>query len=162
MDVEHAAAILGVKPDAVRKRLRRGTLPGRRIGESWHVDLELPQAAPQAAEPSRRERRAEPQAAPHADRDALVEQLRAENTHLWAELERRGVELAEMRRLLAMATPALPAVISSDAEPSSETVGAPPDALTLAAAVQQAAKSAGLRKKQRRALREQLAGLFRR
>ncbi len=132
MDVEQAAAILGVKPDAVRKRLRRGTLAGRRVGDTWHVDLELPQAVPQAAEPShepsRRELRAEPQATEQAERSELVAELRAEVARLAAALERSQAGEAELRRLLAMQTPALPAAVPPQSAENGPVVSEPTSA----------------------------------
>lgn len=37
LSVAEAATILGVSPQAVRERLERGTIPGRKIGKTWAV-----------------------------------------------------------------------------------------------------------------------------
>jgi hypothetical protein len=39
LDIEAAAAYLGISPDAVRKRLQRGTLAGRKIRGRWLIIL---------------------------------------------------------------------------------------------------------------------------
>jgi DNA-directed RNA polymerase specialized sigma24 family protein len=39
LDIEAAAAHLGISPDAVRKRLQRGTLAGRKIRGRWLIIL---------------------------------------------------------------------------------------------------------------------------
>lgn len=43
--VGEAAAILGVSVDAVRARLRRGTLDGEKVGATWYVSLDNRQDA---------------------------------------------------------------------------------------------------------------------
>ena len=40
VSVAEAAAALGITPEAVRKRLARGTLPGHRVGRTWRVHLD--------------------------------------------------------------------------------------------------------------------------
>lgn len=39
VSVAEAAAALGITPEAVRKRLGRGTLTGSRVGRTWRVHL---------------------------------------------------------------------------------------------------------------------------
>ncbi len=60
VSVGEAARVLGISTAAVRKRIRRGTLPAMKVGEQWYVAREG-LAAVQAAE-----RDAAPDAAPDA------------------------------------------------------------------------------------------------
>ena len=120
-----AAAILGVTQEAVRKRLRRGSLIGGKRRGEWWVRLPLDEAG--HGEP-RRDTRAGPGGTERdAERDmagrltlaevrlAEVErqraQLEGQVDFLQRELERAAEAQAELRRLLAMAlqTRALPA-----------------------------------------------------
>lgn len=39
IDSETAAEALAVKPDTLRKYLRRGIIPGRKVGQKWRVAL---------------------------------------------------------------------------------------------------------------------------
>ncbi|ORB75846.1 helix-turn-helix domain-containing protein [Mycobacterium scrofulaceum] len=39
VDPETAATALGMKPDTVRKHLRRGTIRGRKVGQQWRIPL---------------------------------------------------------------------------------------------------------------------------
>jgi len=68
--VPEAARILGVSTDAVRSRLRRGTLEGVKVAGEWHVPLAALHDTQQDAQPSptgQRQDPAEPQ------QDATVE-----------------------------------------------------------------------------------------
>lgn len=40
LTVVEAAAALQLHPDTVRERLRKGELPGRRVGRSWRITEE--------------------------------------------------------------------------------------------------------------------------
>lgn len=50
--VPEAARILNVSTDAVRSRLRRGTLPGMKVASEWHVPLTALHDTRQGAQPS--------------------------------------------------------------------------------------------------------------
>ena len=71
-----AAQLLGISPEAVRKRLDRGALQGVKRGRSWVVflDANIPQDTPQDAATGQ---------AP----DALIAQLRDENAYLRQQLD---------------------------------------------------------------------------
>jgi hypothetical protein len=106
-----AAENLGITQEAVRKRMRRGTLRGEKRGAAWFVLL-----APDAAgwrdvaghggtdggtEPDDWRDTAGPPPKPVDDHGVLVAQLQAENARLAAALERSQQGEAELRRLLA-------------------------------------------------------------
>jgi hypothetical protein len=85
-----AAEQLGVSTEALRKRIRRGTLAGRKVGTHWYVIMPV---ARQADVRTASERQDEVSG---QDRDALIQQLRSENEFLRslvAELTRRVPEL---------------------------------------------------------------------
>jgi hypothetical protein len=88
VDVERAALQLGVKPDAVRKRLRRGTLAGRRVGNGWDVWLDGASREPSRDEPPGKPP-GEPDKPPEQATQAVV--LAEENAWL-----RRRVEALEL------------------------------------------------------------------
>jgi hypothetical protein len=119
--LHEAAAALGLSAEAVRMRLRRGSLAGEKAGRTWRVYLPG-DAAPPVAATGQPPVATEPR--PDSDHTALLAELRADVGFLRAELERRGVELAEMRRLLAMHMPALPAA-TVPATPAERPASAP-------------------------------------
>jgi hypothetical protein len=81
-----AARILGVSTDAVRARLRRGTLEGEKIEGEWHVRLPHRQDADRtSAEPTGTQQ--------DSDRTPTVVDL----TPLTELIERQGKELADLR-----------------------------------------------------------------
>jgi len=100
--LSEAAARLGLSLEATRMRLRRGTLVGEKTGRTWQVYLPAADGQPVATEQRLETDRTTGQ-------DGILAELRADVAFLRAELERRSVELAEMRRLLAVALPQLPA-----------------------------------------------------
>jgi excisionase family DNA binding protein len=115
--IGEAAAVLGVSVDTVRRRVRRGTLTARRgaRGQLFVVGLNGTGSLPMQAAPAPMQADAMPRQAAadtlRLERDHALEllgQVSAERDWLRVEIERRGVELAEMRRLLAAAMPALP------------------------------------------------------
>jgi hypothetical protein len=85
-----AAEQLGVRTEALRKRIRRGTLSGRKIGTHWYVILPASGQTDVRTVPERQDESS------GQDRDALIQQLRSENEFLRglvAELTRRVPEL---------------------------------------------------------------------
>ncbi len=44
--IAEAAARLGISPEATRKRIQRGTLPGRKVAGAWYVDAKAVPAEP--------------------------------------------------------------------------------------------------------------------
>jgi hypothetical protein len=119
--IAEAAAILGLTPLAVRSRLRRGTLSGRHTLDGWRVDLadngrQRTDHAPTIGRPADKEpatsladsRIAELE----RERDALATRVawfEAEHDRLLQIVEREQIAAAELRRLLAMGLPQLPA-----------------------------------------------------
>ncbi len=77
LPIGEAAEVLGISPTAVRKRVKRGTLPAHKgVDGCWYVDIQ----------PTR------PPGSP-IDQDNLVARLTDEVAFLRAELERRSDEL---------------------------------------------------------------------
>jgi hypothetical protein len=91
--LREAAAVLGVSVDALRARIRRGTVEASKVSGRWLVDVQI-----------------DDQDAPRTDQDAsssdLVAQLTADNEALRRELaDVRGRQRAELERLdAALAT----------------------------------------------------------
>ena len=88
-----AAERLGVSAEALRKRIARRTLTGRKHGVHWFVTVPTGPAGQTDVRPASGQQDASSGPDP---RDALIEQLRAENTRVWglvAELTRRLPEL---------------------------------------------------------------------
>ena len=91
--LREAAAVLGVSVDALRARIRRGTVEASKVSGRWLVDVQI-----------------DDQDAPRTNQDAsssdLVAQLTADNEALRAELaDVRGRQRAELERLdAALAT----------------------------------------------------------
>lgn len=130
--VVEAAEILGITPDAVRSRLRRGTLqrsPER--GEDGEVLVVMP--APRNADQSGNQSetvydqstdQSEDQSP--TDRDAsatvaLVERMGSEIDHLREQLDKEREANRENRRLLAAALERIPAIEGGDERDAPET-----------------------------------------
>jgi hypothetical protein len=176
MDVDAAAGELGISANALRKRLRRGTIPGVKVADVWRVDVAAVRAAmghgtghvPQAGGTGTSGRHKSE--APVGGE--LVTELRARVASLEAALERSQQGEAELRRMLnleqqtvaAQAQPAMlqaPATMPAEApeRPFLQPVGAVSSTNTPLIDVK-ALKAAGVRgRKVRRRLLEQIRAL---
>jgi hypothetical protein len=105
--VPEAASVLGISPEAVRTRISRGTLES--VKDQGRVFVLL--------EPDR----TTPNTDITGDQTALVDTLRNQVEFLQGELERRGEETAELRRIIAALTQRIPEI-----EPPRETPSEPP------------------------------------
>ena len=100
LPVAEAAHRLGVTPDAVRKKLQRGTLPGEKVAGEWRVFLPEPDAGQdsrQDATETRQDTARTGIGAVLEGRDALIDQLRSENAFLREQLDHSRRELAGER-----------------------------------------------------------------
>ncbi len=126
--VYDAAHLLGISENAVRARLRRGTLVGVKHDTSWYVvlrDTDIPTVAPAVKDDV-------PEDAPQhipaytALHDEIIEELRADKRYLQDQLDRALRQLeAERQRadvLQALGTGASPegSIIAPDSPETSE------------------------------------------
>ena len=118
LTLDEAAAILGVNREAVRSRVRRGSLSGEKIAGVWYVSL-----AGQVATGRPADRPPRP-----GPRNELVATLQAEVEDLRRRLDRSQEAEAELRRLLAGALHSLPA--GSPTPAPEQTHSAPQTAVT--------------------------------
>jgi excisionase family DNA binding protein len=106
LPVAEAAKVLGCSPNAVRQRIRRGTLAAAKVGEQWYVDVAsqptplrptsadlLPGTTPTASTDVRRVTAADDEAVA-----ALVELLHEERSDRQQE-RTRGLALEEQLRV---------------------------------------------------------------
>jgi septal ring factor EnvC (AmiA/AmiB activator) len=126
--VVEAAEILGITPDAVRSRLRRGTLErSSERGEDGEVLVVMPaprntdqsetvsdQSTDQSGDQSSTDRDASPTV-------ALVERMGSEIDHLREQLDKEREANRENRRLLAAALERIPAIEAGDERESPVT-----------------------------------------
>ena len=90
-DVQEAARRLGVTPDAIRARLRRGSLEGGKDGDAWYVILP-------AEDPDDTRQDTDTTATAGGETiDPLVEQLRGEVAYLRSELTAAREQAAKER-----------------------------------------------------------------
>ncbi len=137
LTVAEAAARLGISSDAVRSRLNRGTLEGRKEANGWAVYLPaeptVDQPSPTVERPSTDR---EPTVAPDAllaSKDETIAGLRDEVAFLRRELETRTDELQRRDVLLREALERIPQLPSTVAaahhvarEPQHATVNTEP------------------------------------
>jgi hypothetical protein len=104
--VSEAAEILGITAEAVRQRIRRGTLPSERdeVGSVFvflkphkHRANRQPYADP-----------TQPHADPTTDNTVLYERMSSEIDHLRAQLDKERDSSAELRRIIAALTQRIP------------------------------------------------------
>ncbi len=118
--VAEAAELLGISAEAVRSRIKRGTLESVKEGPHVFVLLRPAQTPPEQG-PDAAQSAARSQSQP----DALISELRAHNETLRQQLEAERQAHAEARRLLLSALEKIPPAI----EPSAgEPPGAPTEA----------------------------------
>lgn len=103
LDIAGAAARLGLTPEAVRKRIKRGALQAEKRDGRWYVVL--PTVLPESPE--------RPTTLDNEPTQRLVQALQDQIRHLETELERKDVLLAELIRRL----PELPAPEASTPRP---------------------------------------------
>jgi hypothetical protein len=111
MTVPEAAAALGITAEAVRMRIKRGTLRSERESGHVYVLLDAEQTRPNTDRPTDRT-------------DTLVGALQDQIETLKRQLEQANERDRENRRILAALTQRIPA-IEAPAEPSSETPESP-------------------------------------
>jgi DNA-binding Lrp family transcriptional regulator len=95
--VSEAAEVLGISAEAVRSRLKRGTLRSVKEGDHVYVLLSADQAAPEH----------QPGADQSADRTEILERLIARLEH---DLEQANERDRENRRIIAALTQRIPAI----------------------------------------------------
>ena len=95
LTINQAASRLGVSENAVRQRIKRGTLSAVKVAGVWRVQLTDQQAGDQSATTT------ETTSNHQGDQSPLVEQLRSENARPWEELEARRDELRRRDVLVA-------------------------------------------------------------
>ena len=116
MTVAQAAEVLGISAEAVRGRVRRGTLPVEREGGAVYVLLDAPAGGrPTDDQPRTTEDRS-------ADRAELVEALREQISDLRSQLAEANAANRENRRIIAGLTQRIPEL---EAAKPSEQTGAP-------------------------------------
>jgi len=118
-----AAEILGVTVEAVRGRIKRGTLEHERHSGTVYVLLEAGQAANRTRPDTDR-----PTDRLQSDSAALISEMRAHNATLQAQLSEERQAHAEARRLLMAALERIPPQATLEApRESPETAGAEPE-----------------------------------
>ncbi|MBA2712785.1 MAG: hypothetical protein H0U55_04415 [Rubrobacteraceae bacterium] len=127
-----AAQILGISAEAVRGRVRRGTLPVEREGGTVYVLVSWT-ADDRTTADQFRTTRDRPTDRPQSDSSALISELRAHNATLREQLEAERTANAEMRRIVAGFVQRLPELEApapggrSEARESPETVEEEPE-----------------------------------
>jgi DNA repair exonuclease SbcCD ATPase subunit len=98
LNLREAAAILGLTPEGVRKRLLRGQLSAEKDPQGqWIFERSALEAhvAKAASRPGNQTDR--PSLVPDVSGAGLITQLQQENARLWEELQRRAAELEQER-----------------------------------------------------------------
>ncbi len=111
--IPDAAKALGISEEAVRGRIKRGSLDSMKVDGQVFVLLTLDQTQPDATERSQSTRRPD-------EKSGLVARLEDENAFLREELRTRSNELAEQRRIIAGLVQRVP-----ELEAATEQRGAP-------------------------------------
>ena len=125
--VSDAAKLLGLSTEAVRMRVKRGTLASTRVAGTVYVLLSQPTAGPNDQPNGRPNGR--PNDQPN-DQTALVRSLEDQVAYLRQQLATRDEELRRKDHLLAAALERIPELLPSpEAEPrgAPETVAEEPD-----------------------------------
>lgn len=118
--IPNAATLLGLTEEAVRQRVKRGTLDSVKVGRKLFVLLDKHQPVADHSEPANDT---------SSNLSQLTTRLENEVEFLRGELQIRANELAEMRRIVAALTSRIPELPSaSESSPGShESVTGTPD-----------------------------------
>jgi hypothetical protein len=125
VSVIDAAAVLGITPDSVRARLRRGSLAGEKRGATWVVHLDP--SSSRAEDDRRVTRHDTPRDVTRqrdSHRDELIEELRADKHFLQEQLDRALRQLEDERQrtdllqALGAGTTSDTAIIASGSPPA--------------------------------------------
>lgn len=137
LDLAAAAAALSTTPEALRLRIKRGTLPGRKQDNRWYVCVPSSDRAPALADdqsaptptdqpishrpvatdrsqpietnqPPADDDQSPPSSDYTRDRDELIAELRSRISFLEQQMEQAAIERAELRRLIAAALSRVP------------------------------------------------------
>ena len=111
LSISEAARQLGVSREAMRQRIRRGTVRSAKVDGAWVVYLDGPGTTTPDSErtdhsggrPDAQRTDTDPDDVQGTSRIELIDQLRDENSWLRTRLEAAEQERAELRRLLAQA-----------------------------------------------------------
>ncbi len=124
VSVTEAADVLGITPDSVRARLRRGSLAGEKQGTTWMVHLAISEDGRRATrhDTPRAATRHRDTTSRDTDRDELLEELRADKTFLQEQLD-RALRQLEAERQRADVLQALGTGETSSRASSSEAPG---------------------------------------
>ncbi len=118
MSVQEAAGVLGVTVEAVRGRIKRGTLEAEREADgSVYVWLDTDQAPTSRDQPATGSDQTTTSPQPDAGREELVEVLREQVEYLREQLEAERSANRENRRLLAAALERIPQLEAPRDEP---------------------------------------------
>ncbi len=118
VSVIDAAAVLGITPDSVRARLRRGSLAGEKQGTTWIVHLDDARRVTRHDTPRDVTRQRD------SHRDELIEELRADKRYLQEQLSLALRQLADERQrsdvlqALGAGTTSDTAIIASGSPPA--------------------------------------------
>jgi hypothetical protein len=121
VSVIEAAIALGITPDAVRARLRRGSLAGEKQGMTWMVHLDDARRVTRHDTPRDATRQRD------RHRDELLEELRADKRFLQSQLDRALRQLederqrADVLRALGTGTTLDTATNAVESPPANET-----------------------------------------
>ena len=127
LGISEAARVLGVSREAVRQRIRRGTIPATKVDGNWYVQINRPDTAagtataPPHGTPTPTATDAATGTSPgtangYADHDSrlavaeaevrrleeLARVVQTENARLWAEMETRTEELRRKDHIIAV------------------------------------------------------------
>lgn len=128
--MDEAAATLGITVNAVRQRIKRGTITGEKRGGVWYVSLSTVDSG-RTDRPTDRPRPTTATTPPPARDDALIEQLQQENDWLRDQLDtalrtaERERERADVIAQLALQRIEALATTTPDARGSSESDDTP-------------------------------------
>jgi len=120
VDVKEAAEALNISRDAVRGRLRRGTLEGEKVDGRWRVNLPEDLEADRPRQDSDRITDTTRQDADRTDLEALVKSQQEQIAFLRQQLEAREEEIRRRDHILNNLTRRLPEPADQDPGPEPE------------------------------------------
>jgi len=131
LTINQAARVLDISESAIRQRIKRGTIPAKKVNGIWRVEVEDHDANQQD---DKETSQPETPTATTIDQSAYIERLENENVRLWSQVESQNEAERELRLIIARVTERIPELPAATAPPQSPQPPPSPDndsALTL-------------------------------
>jgi len=124
LTINQASRVLDISENAIRQRIKRGTIPAKKVDGIWRVQAEDHEANQQDGKETGQP---ETPTATTIDQSAYIEHLENENARLWSQVESQNDSERELRLIIARVTDRIPELSAASEPPQSTQPPPSPD-----------------------------------